>query len=261
MDLKLSGHSAVVMGGSSGLGAGIARSMAAEGVHVYLISRNTEKLQHTAAQIQAEGGKATWIAADLSSLAGVQTAITTLQEHCNVIDIIIGNGGGPPPGPATSFDAALWKQQTEAMLLPVMSMTDAFLPAMRKQKFGRIIMVSSTSVAEPIPGLVLSNALRSALANWGKTLSREVGRDGVTVNTLMPGRFDTDRVAQLNQTRAQKQGISVAELRQQKENEIPVGRYGSPEEFGHMATFLASPLAAYVTGALIPIDGGLLRSL
>lgn len=260
MDLKLAHRFALVMGGSSGLGAGIARTLAAENVHVCLISRNEEKLRSTAQTIQENGGHASWIAADLSTLKGVQQAIKTLQQHYDATpDIIVGNGGGPPPGPAERFDPHIWQEQAEAMLMPIMTITNAFLPAMKEKRFGRILMVSSTSVVEPIPGLVLSNALRSALASWGKTLAREVASDGITVNTIMPGRFDTDRIAHLNQVRAKEQHIPVTELKKQKESEIPIGRYGQPEEFGYIATFLASPLASYVTGALVPVDGGLLH--
>lgn len=260
MDLQLSDRTAVVMGGSKGLGAGIARMLAAEGVHVCLIARHETSLKETAQKIIDQGGKASWIAADLFSLEGVNKAINQIRQQHGAPDILIGNGGGPPPGPASTFDAHLWQNYAEAMLMPTMAMTDAFLPSMRQKSFGRIIMVSSSSVKEPIAGLVLSNALRSALASWGKTLSREVAADGITVNTLMPGRFDTDRVAQLNAARAQTQGISVDDLKRQKANDIPVGRYGHPDEFGHMAAFLSSPLASYITGACIPVDGGLLRS-
>ncbi|GBQ06239.1 SDR family oxidoreductase [Saccharibacter floricola] len=261
MDMQLSQRFAIIMGGSAGLGAGIARSLAAEGVHVCLIARREQPLRNMVEIIENANGKASWISADLSTLEGVQKAITHIQQHYpKAPDIIIGNGGGPPPGPASVLGAQLWQHYAEAMLMPTMAMTDTFLPSMRQQEFGRIIMVSSTSIKEPIQGLVLSNALRSALASWGKTLAREVGPDGITVNTLMPGRFDTDRVAKLNASRAEQQHISVEELKRRKEQEIPVGRYGEPDEFGAMATFLASPRASYITGACIPVDGGLLRS-
>lgn len=260
MDLQISGRTAIVMGASSGLGFGIAHALAREGVHVGLLSRDPARLEAAAARLRAvSSASIACIAADLTSQAAVHTAIDTIKSEIGIPDILIGNGGGPPPGFATTFDAALWEAQARAMLLPVMTMTDAFLPTMRANGFGRIIMVSSTSVVEPIPGLVLSNALRAALANWGRTLAREVARDGVTVNTMLPGRFDTARVQKLNQSRADTKGCSSEDIRQQDLETIPAGRYGTPEEFGAVAAFLASPLAAYMTGALIPVDGGLLH--
>ncbi len=260
MDLQIAGRTAIVMGASSGLGFGIAHALAQEGVHVGLLARDPSRLEAAAARLRAvSSARISCIVADLASQDAVHAAMGAIKDTVGAPDILIGNGGGPPPGSATSFDAALWEAQARAMLLPVMTMTDAFLPAMRANGFGRIIMVSSTSVVEPIPGLVLSNALRAALANWGRTLAREVARDGVTVNTMMPGRFDTARVQKLNRSRADSQGCSTEDVRQQDLETIPAGRYGTPEEFGAVAAFLASPLASYVTGALIPVDGGLLH--
>ncbi|MFS3136371.1 SDR family oxidoreductase [Gluconacetobacter sacchari] len=260
MDLQISGRTAIVMGASSGLGFGIARALAREGVHVGLLARDPSRLDTAAARLRAVSStRISCIVADLASQDAVHAAIGAIQDEIGVPDILVGNGGGPPPGSAADFDAALWEAQARAMLLPVMTMTDAFLPAMRANGFGRIIMVSSTSVVEPIAGLVLSNALRAALANWGRTLAREVARDGVTVNTVMPGRFDTARVQTLHQSRADAEGRSAEEIRRRDLETIPAGRYGTPEEFGAVAAFLASPLASYVTGALIPVDGGLLH--
>jgi len=248
------------MGASSGLGLGIAHALAMEGVHVGLLSRDSSRLEAAATSLRAaSSARISCFVADLASQDAVRSAISTIKNEVGVPDILIGNGGGPPPGPATIFDGALWEAQANAMLLPVMNMTDAFLPTMRANGFGRIIMVSSTSVVEPIPGLVLSNALRAALANWGRTLAREVARDGVTVNTLMPGRFDTARVQRLNLSRADIEGRSTEDIRRRDLEVIPSGRYGTAEEFGAVASFLASPLASYVTGALIPVDGGLLH--
>lgn len=261
MDLQLSNRFAVVMGGSKGIGAAIARALAAEGVHVCLLARHEDALQKTAHVINTDGGQATWFATDLFTLSGVKKAIAHIQKHYGSPDIIIGNGGGPPPGTASAFNADMWSHYAETMLMPMMAMTDAFLPSMKERSFGRLLMVSSTSVKEPIAGLVLSNALRSALASWGKTLAREVAPNGITVNTLMPGRFDTDRITQLNTARAQEQGVSVDELRAQKERDIPIRRYGHPDEFGCIAAFLASPRASYITGTCIPVDGGLLHSM
>jgi len=255
MDLQLKERTALVMGGSSGLGLGIARALVEEGTRVCLLSRDPGRLATAASTLHAEtGAVVSTVAVDLADPEAVAAAVGEIRAP----DILIGNGGGPPLGPAARFDAAQWQAQAATMLLPVMTLTDAFLPAMRANGFGRIIMVSSTSVVEPIPGLVLSNALRAALANWGRTLAREVARDGVTVNTLLPGRFETSRVQALNASRV-ADGVTADEIRRRDIETIPTGRYGRPEEFGAMAAFLASPLAAYVTGVLIPVDGGLLH--
>lgn len=260
MELHLQGRSAIIMGGSRGLGLGIARSLAREGVRPCLLARDENRLRQAAHDLASESGITPhWHAVDFSEPNSVQACLNTLRDIMPKTDIIIGNGGGPPLGPATACDPALWQKEAATMLLPIMQITDQYLPCMRQRQFGRIIMVSSTSVAEPIPNLVLSSALRSALASWGKTLAREVARDGVTVNTLMPGRFETDRIASLNKIRAEKAGVPLDEFRRQKEDGIPAGRYGQPEELGHMAAFLASPLASYITGTCIPVDGGLLH--
>ncbi len=260
MELHLQGRSAIIMGGSRGLGLAIARSLAREGVRPCLLARDENRLRQAAHDLAAESGITPhWYAVDFSEPNSVQTCLNALRDIVPEADIIIGNGGGPPLGPATACDPALWQKETATMLLPVMQMTDQYLPGMRQRQFGRIIMVSSTSIVEPIPNLVLSSALRSALASWGKTLALEVARDGVTVNTLLPGRFETDRITSLNTIRAEKAGIPLSEFRRQKEDGIPIGRYGQPEELGHMAAFLASPLAAYITGTCIPVDGGLLH--
>ncbi|PHI97320.1 3-oxoacyl-ACP reductase [Parasaccharibacter apium] len=260
MDLHLTRRSAIIMGGSQGLGLGAALALAKEGVRPYLLARNEATLQQAATKITAETSiTPQWHSVDFASQESVQACLKTLKAHLPEVDIIIGNGGGPPLGPATECDSALWQQEATTMLLPIMQLVSQYLPGMRQRQFGRILMISSTSIVEPIPNLVLSSALRSALASWGKTLAREVAQDGVTVNTILPGRFETERTATLNKIRAEKAGIPLAEFRKQKEAGIPAGRYAQPEEFGHLVAFLASPLAAYITGTRIPIDGGLLH--
>ena len=260
MDLHLKGRSAIIMGGSQGLGLGIARALAREGVQTCLLARSEDRLRQTARSLADETDTTPlWHGVDFSDPDSVRSCLETLRDIMPETDIIIGNGGGPPMGPATACDPDLWQKEAATMLLPVMQLVGQYLPGMRRRQFGRIIMVSSTSVVEPILNLVLSSALRSALASWGKTLAREVARDGVTVNTLLPGRFETDRIVSLNRIRAEKAGIPLEEFRRQKENGVPAGRYGQPEELGNMAAFLASPLAAYITGTRIPVDGGLLH--
>ncbi|MDH4553685.1 SDR family oxidoreductase [Pseudomonas sp. BN417] len=259
MDLQLENRSALVCGGSSGLGFGVAEALAREGVRVCLLARNLSKLDLAVERIRREGGEAQAVAVDLSDLGAVDMVIEQVVAAIGAPDILVANNGGPPPINAVDFDPQLWHRQLDAMLLGTMALTNAFLPGMRQRRFGRILMISSTSVVEPIPGLVLSSALRAALANWAKTLSAEVAADGVTVNTLMPGSFWTERTETLTLRAAERSGTPVASLMAKEQAAIPVGRYGATEEFGAVAAFLASPLASYVTGALIPVDGGVLK--
>lgn len=260
MNLALDNRTALVCGGSSGLGFGVALALAKEGARVCLLARDPAKLALAVERIRQAGGDAQGLAADLSASDSLEALIGRVRQAIGDPDILVGNNGGPPPAAAADFDAGLWRAQFEAVLLSTLQLTSAFLPAMRQRRFGRILMISSTSVVEPISGLVLSNALRAGLANWGKTLAAEVAADGVTVNTLMPGMFWTERTQRLLAGAAERSGMPVAALMAQEQAAIPLGRYGAAEEFGAVAAFLASPLAGYVTGALIPVDGGLLRS-
>jgi 3-oxoacyl-[acyl-carrier protein] reductase len=260
MNLSLENRTALICAGSSGLGFGVAQALAREGVRVCLLARNPAKLEQAVERIRKEGGQAYAVVADLSDIAALAGVIEQIRACIGEPDILLANNGGPPPGQASgNFAPDLWHQQLDAMLLYTLKLTEAFLPGMRARRFGRILMISSTSVVEPIPGLVLSSALRAALANWGKTLATEVAADGVTVNTLMPGSFWTERTQSLIQADVQSTGIPLQTLVDQEQAQIPVGRYGNPEEFGAVAAFLASPLASYVTGAMIPVDGGLLK--
>ncbi len=260
MNLSLENRTALVCGGSSGLGFGVALALAQEGVRVCLLARNPAKLELAVERIRQAGGDAQAVVADLNDLAALEAAIQQVRAAIGDPDILVSNNAGPPPAAATDCNPRLWHEQLDALLLCAMTLTHAFLPAMRQRRFGRLLMLSSTSVSEPIPGLVLSSSLRAALANWGKTLAAEVAIAGVTVNTLMPGRFWTERTESLLQRAAEQSATPVAALVAREQAEIPLGRYGTPEEFGAVAAFLASPLAGYVTGALIPVDGGLLKS-
>ena len=174
---------------------------------------------------------------------------------------LVLNTGGPPPGTAADTTDALWSAQFEAMFLSVVRLTRLALPGMRKRGFGRIIAVVSSGVIQPIPNLAISNAIRLALVGWAKTLATEVAGQGITVNCLAPGRIATDRVAELDQGRAKREGISLDEVERQSRAAIPAGRYGESEEFASMAAFLASQQASYVTGSVIRIDGGMIRSV
>jgi 3-oxoacyl-[acyl-carrier protein] reductase len=260
MNLALENRSALVCGGSAGLGFGVAQALAQEGVRVCLLARDPAKLERAVAQIRQAGGDALAVVADLNDIVSLDAAIEQVRAAIGDPYILVCNAAGPPPALAAECNPSLWHAQLDAMLLSAMTLTNALLPAMRRRRFGRILMISSTSVIEPIPGLVLSSALRAALANWGKTLATELAATGITVNSLLSGMFYTERTRSLLHGAAERSGTPLEVLMAQEQAEIPLGRYGTAEEFGALAAFLASPLAGYLTGASIAVDGGLLRS-
>lgn len=261
MDLMLNDKVALVCGASQGLGLAIARGLAAEGAAVALLARNAEKLEAEAAAIRQAGGRAIAAPADLGDWDSVTAALEAVRREFGAPDILVNNSGPPPPVDVTKVDPDLWRAQFEAMMLTLMRLTEAVLPDMRRRGFGRILTVASTSIVEPIPTLAISNALRAGLALWMKTLAGQVAGDGVTVNLVLPGSFATARLESMNAMKAEAEGIPVDDLAARASAAIPAGRYGRPEEFADMTTFLASPRAAYVTGTAVRIDGGNTGSL
>jgi 3-oxoacyl-[acyl-carrier protein] reductase len=261
MDLMLDDKVALVCGASQGLGLAIGQSLAAEGTAVALLARNGDKLEAEAGAIRQTGGRAMAVPADLGDWDSVAAALAAVRREFGEPDILVNNSGPPPPVDVTTVEPELWRAQFEAMVLTLMRLTEAVLPAMRQRGFGRILTVASTSIVEPIPKLAISNALRAGLALWMKTLAGQVARDGVTVNLVLPGSFATARLQSMNAMAAEAEGVPVDELAARASAAIPAGRYGRPDEFADMTTFLASPRAAYVTGTAVRIDGGNTRSL
>jgi 3-oxoacyl-[acyl-carrier protein] reductase len=261
MDLQLKGKTALILGGSKGLGRGVADALAAEGVAVALVARGQDALDTAVAKIAARGSKAVGFAADLANWPTVEDAANAARKQLGPIDILLNNSGGPPPSGVVGVPAKVWEDQFEAMVMPLFRITDLLIGDMRARKWGRILNIASTSVVEPLAAIGVSNTLRSAIVGWAKTLATETARDGITVNTLLPGAISTDRTVQLSRAMAERQKISVEEAMQRGAQAIPVGRLGTTAEFGAVAAFLASPLAAYVTGSLIRVDGGALRSV
>lgn len=262
MDLGIKGKRALVLGGSKGIGRAIATSLAMEGAEVALTGRDSAQIAETASTIRSSnGGRIVPFELDLSKPDSIDPFVEKVRSEFGTVDILVLNGGGPPPSQASDVDADFWRKQFDAMVLSGMRIAAQLLPAMRAQKWGRIIAISSTSIREPIQGLAASNALRSAVSGWAKTLAAEVASDQVTVNVLMPGRILTDRTRSFDRFDAESEGISIEEAAARSQSTIPVGRYGSPEEFADVATFIASARASYVTGVALAIDGGLTKSM
>jgi 3-oxoacyl-[acyl-carrier protein] reductase len=257
MDLELKNRRALVTGASRGLGRAIASALAAEGAEVVAVARNLERLNELVAATPAGRGTIVAHACDLADASAIGGLGTALERA----DILVLNTSGPPPGSAAGTADAVWIQQFEAMFLSAIRLTRLALPGMRQRGFGRILAVVSSGVIQPIPNLGISNALRSALVGWAKTLAGEVAGDGVTVNCIAPGRIATDRVAELDQGRAKREGIDIDQVEKESRAAIPAGRYGDAAEFASVAAFLASPRASYMTGGVIRVDGGMIRSV
>ncbi len=252
MDLQISGKKALVLGASRGLGAAIAAGLAAEGVKVFAAARGADKIQATENIVP--------VAVDLSDAASVAMLIEKLHAEGGV-DIVVNNSGGPKAGPALGQSSENWVAAFQSMATSIFSITDAMLTGMITRKWGRVITIGSSGVVQPIANLALSNGVRAAVAGWSKTLASEVARHGITVNLILPGRIATDRVRELDGIKAEKTGASLEAVQEASRNEIPVGRYGKPEEFAAVAVFLASSQASYVTGSSIRVDGGMIRGL
>jgi 3-oxoacyl-[acyl-carrier protein] reductase len=249
MDLGIDGRTALVMGASQGIGRGVAASLAREGARVAIASRSRERLEQAALEIDGEVVPFVADANELDRLAGLPAEVA---EVLGPVEILVTNTGGPPLGRALEHPADEWAAAYRTLVLAPRTLVDAVLPGMRERRWGRIANVASSSVREPIPGLALSNAHRMAAVGLFKTLAAEVAADGITVNTVATGRFATQRAAD------NAGSLEAAEERARRD--VPAGRLGTPEEHGDLVAFLCSERASYLTGAVIPLDGGLLRS-
>jgi len=262
MDLGLKGRRALVMGGTKGLGRSIADSLAEEGAALVISGRDQARLDEAAAALRAKGAaSAAGVVADVARGEEMDRLADAAVGAMGGVDILVLNHGGPPPCTASEMkeaDLVAWFQN---IVVSPIRITMRLLPAMRAQKWGRIIVVGSTGMQHPIPTLALSNTLRASIWGWLKTLSGEVAKDGVTMNVLAPGTIQTDRVTQTTTVRSQQLGISFEEALAQAAKEIPAGRLGVPADYGPMGAFLASEKGAYITGSMIRVDGGRVRSM
>lgn len=247
MDLGLRGRTALVCGASGGMGLACAEALVEEGANAVMVARRREVLEREAARLGA-----TAVPGDIGDPADLRRAVDTTVDTYGALDIVIANGGGPPPGTAASLDASQLQAAVELLLLPMVRLVNLALPHLRDSDQARIVLIASTSVCEPIDNLVLSNAVRPGVVGYMKTLATELAATGITVNSIAPGRITTARSAAVYGGDRPSPGELAP---------IPAGRFGQPREVGDVVAFLCSGRASYVTGTLVPVDGGLSRAL
>jgi 3-oxoacyl-[acyl-carrier protein] reductase len=261
MDLGITGRTALVLGASGGLGGAIAVRLAEEGANVAVAGRSADALAATAAAVEKAGAKAVPLVWDLGVLDLIDSSVAEVERALGSVDILVNNTGGPPPTTAAGQDASTWRTSFEQMILSVIALTDRVLPGMRQRGWGRILTSTSSGALSPIPNLGLSNTLRASLHAWSKTLADEVGRDGITSNVIVPGRIETDRTQFLDERRASREGRSADDVKRDSAATMALGRYGRPDEYADVAAFLCSERASYITGSIVRVDGGLIRSV
>lgn len=258
MDLGIAGKWALVCGASKGLGLGCAQALVREGVNVLIVARGAEVLAATAAKLIADSARPAdasvqFVAADITTVEG-RAAVFAVRKD---FDIVVTNAGGPPPGDFRDWDRDAWIKALDANMLTPIELIKATVDGMAARGFGRIINITSSSVKAPIDILGLSNGARSGLTGFVAGVARtKLAAQGVTINNLLPGKFDTDRIATTVRAAAEKSGKSVEEVRRAQQAQIPAGRFGHPDEFGAICAFLCSTHAAYMTGQNVLADGG-----
>lgn len=261
MDLGLRGKRALVLGSSRGLGLAIAQGLAAEGAAVTVCGRSPEVLADVAGKLCDTGAEADYLVLDLADPHQRRFALDKLLADGRGYDILINNGGGPASGSVCAVGTRQWQEAFDSMVSALFEVTARILPGMRERRWGRIINIVSSGVVQPIPNLGISNTLRASIIGWAKTLAGEVAAEGVTVNSVIPGRIATARVGELDEAAAKRAGSTIEAIAHASRNTIPVGRYGEPAEFADAVTFLASVRAGYITGTSLRVDGGLIRSI
>ena len=261
MDLGLRGKVALVPASSSGLGRAVALVLADEGARLVICSRDAAAIEAVAAEVRQRGAEVLAMTADVSRAPEIERLVRATVERYGGIDVLVTNAGGPPAGTFDRFSDDEWQAAFELTLMSAVRLIRASLPSMRARGGGTIVCMSSSSIKQPIPNLLLSNVMRAGVAGLAKTLADEVADDHIRVNTIVPGRIATPRVEHLDRVNAERAGVDVAVVEQREAARIPLRRYGSPEEFADAVAFLASERASYITGATVQVDGGMIRSL
>ena len=258
---SLDGKVALLTGASSGMGFATARALAERGARLVLASRGGAKLERACNELRGEGVRAEAVVADVRSLESLRRLVQQAEGAVGPVDILVANGGGPPSKRAVELEEQDWQDAIALCLLFVPRLCSLVLPGMRKRGWGRIVAINSVSTRQPIPGLALSNTLRPAVHGYIKTLSMEVAREGITVNTVLPGYTRTDRQEELAQSAAQRSGKRPEEIFNDWAAAVPIGRLAEPGEIAEVIGFLCSPAASYLTGQAITVDGGYVKSL
>ncbi len=257
MNIELRNKNAIVCGSTQGIGKAVALELASLGANVCLMARNENSLKSVLRELdESHGQRHAYICADFSRPDEVKEKIAAFVMKNLPVHILVNNTGGPPGGAVTEATAQAFEQAFAQHLINNHTLVQAVLPGMKKEKYGRIVNIISTSVKQPIKGLGVSNTVRAAVANWAKTLSFEVAPFGITVNNVLPGATKTERLHSLIEAKSRNTGRPVAELTQEMVAEIPMGRFAEPEEIAHAVAFLCSPAAGYITGINVPVDGG-----
>jgi 3-oxoacyl-[acyl-carrier protein] reductase len=252
---------ALVMAASKGIGYASAEALAEGGHDLVICSRSVESLEEARQRLAATGRQVEAVQADVSSPDALEAVFEAADKRFGRLDVLVANAGGPPPGPFMRVTDEQWELAFHLTFMSAVRAMRLAVERMLPKQYGRIVIVGSSSVKQPIEGLALSNAFRPALVGAMKTLSQEVARQGVTVNVVSPGRVDTDRVRSLDRSRADASNVSYEEYRRNYEQSIPSGRYGEPREVGALIGFLGSEAAGYITGQSIIVDGGMLSAL
>ncbi|MBC6461902.1 SDR family oxidoreductase [Actinomadura sp. HBU206391] len=257
MDIGLRGKTAIVAGSTSGLGLAVGRALDAEGANVVISGRRGDVAEREAARLSNGRG----LEVDLAAPDAPDRLVAAALDHFGQVDVLVLNSGGPPPSTAKDMSPDHLEKALHQLVTQQIRLVSLVLPGMCDRGWGRIVAIGSSGVQQPIENLALSNVARAGLAAYLKTLSSEVAALGVTVNMVLPGRIDTARVVQIDAGRAEREGVSAEEARRRSQAAIPMGRYGTPEEFAAVVAFLCGEPASYVTGAQIRCDGGLVGSL
>jgi 3-oxoacyl-[acyl-carrier protein] reductase len=261
VDLGLRGKVALVCGGSRGIGFAAAEELVREGAQVTICGRDAASLNAARDRLNGRGTVVRAVPADLGSPEGIAAVVAGISEQHDRVDVLITNTGGPPTSPALGADWPAWQRAVDTMLKSAVELTRAFVPGMQARKWGRVIGITSMAVKQPVPALVLSNSVRAAVTGYYRTLADEVARDGVTVNTVLPGYTETERLIALAEATGKRTGESVDAVYDQWRAVTPAGRLGRPEELAAVIAFLASDRAGFVTGQAICVDGGAVRTL